>query len=105
MKKRRIYALDEILFLPDELGECWLDRLAERCGGGWGGEPPADRGDPGGRVSVTDIKAAIGDGPAPAPVTGGEPAVLPKGDPAEPFVRGALLAYPKEKILLIIYFL
>ena len=34
MKKRRIYALDEILFLPDELGECWLDRLAERCGGG-----------------------------------------------------------------------
>lgn len=50
-------------------------------------------------MSVTDIKAAIGDGPAPAPVTGGEPAVRPRGDPAEPFVRGALLAYPEEKIL------
>lgn len=82
--------------IPDELGECWLDRLAERWGGGCGGEPPAERGDPGGSVSVTDMSAAMGDGPDPAPVTGGDPAVLPRGDPAEPFVRGALFAYPKN---------
>lgn len=44
-------------------------------------------------MSATDIRAAIGDGPAPAtPVTGGEPAVRPNGDPAEPFVNGA--AFP-----------
>lgn len=80
-------------FDPDELGECWLERLADLCGGGCGGEPPADRGEPGGNVSATDIRAAIGDGPAPAtPVTGGEPAVRPNGDPAEPFVNGA--AFP-----------
>lgn len=41
----------------------------------------------------------MGDGPAPAPVTGGEPAVLPKGDPADPFVSGALFVYPEEKIV------
>lgn len=83
--------------VPEELGECWLERLAERWGG-WGGEPPAERGEPGGRVSVTDMSAAMGDGPAPgpAPDTGGEPAARPSGDPAEPFVSGALLAYPEE---------
>lgn len=78
--------------LPEELGECWLERLLDRCCGAWGGDPPAERGEPGGRVSATDISAAIGDGPAPvATDTGGEPAVRPKGDPAEPFVSGALL--------------
>lgn len=80
--------------IPEELGECWLERLAERCGGGCGGEPPAERGEPGGNVSATDISAAMGDGPAPlAPLTGGEPAARPSGDPAEPFVNGAGL-YP-----------
>lgn len=80
------------VFVPDELGECWLERLADLCGGGWGGEPPAERGEPGGNVSATDIRAAIGDGPAPVtPVTGGEPAVRPSGEPAEPFVSGVAL--------------
>lgn len=75
------------------MGECWLDRLAERCGGGCGGDPPADLGEPGGRVSATDIRAAIGEGPAvPAPDTGGDPAALPNGDAAVPLVNGALLA-------------
>lgn len=75
------------------MGECWLERLAERCGGGCGGEPPAERGDPGGSVSATDMSAAIGLGPAPpAPATGGEPAARPSGDPDEPFVSGAALA-------------
>lgn len=77
-------------FDPEELGECWLERLAERCGGGCGGEPPAERGEPGGSVSVTDMSAAIGEGPDPlAPDTGGDPAARPSGDPAEPFVSGA----------------
>lgn len=43
-------------------------------------------------MSATDMSAAIGDGPAPpALVTGGDPAVRPSGDPADPLVRGALL--------------
>jgi hypothetical protein len=67
----------------------------ERCGGGCGGEPPAERGEPGGSVSATDMSAAMGEGPAPcatpAPVTGGEPADRPSGEFAEPFVNGALL--------------
>lgn len=79
------------------MGECWLERLAERGGGGCGGEPPAERGEPGGSVSATDISAAMGDGPAPAaPGAGGEPAARPSGDPADPFVSGALLPYPAE---------
>lgn len=83
------------MYIPEEFGECWLDRLADRCCGGCGGDPPADRGDPGGNVSATDISAAMGEGPAPvAPVTGGDPAVRPRGDPAEPFVNGAALPYP-----------
>lgn len=87
------FGLDLVMFqVPDELGECWLERLADLCGGGWGGDPPADRGEPGGNVSATDIRAAIGDGPAPVtPVTGGEPAVRPSGEPAEPFVSGVAL--------------
>lgn len=79
--------------IPEELGECWLERLAERCGGGCGGEPPAERGEPGGSVSATDMSAAMGDGPALAPDAGGEPAARPSGEPAEPFVSGAGL-YP-----------
>lgn len=47
--------------LPEELGECWEPREAERGPPAPGGDPPALRGDPGGRVSATDINAAMGD--------------------------------------------
>lgn len=46
---------------------------------------------------MTDIRAAIGEGPAPpAPVTGGEPAVRPSGELADPFVNGVALPYPVD---------
>ncbi|KPJ17300.1 hypothetical protein RR48_08791 [Papilio machaon] len=75
---------------PEELGECWLERLLERWGGGCGGEPPAERGLPGGSVSATDMSAAIGEGP-PA---GGEAAARPRGEPPAPLLSAALVAPP-----------
>lgn len=45
--------------VPELFGECWLPRDAVRGGGGPGGDEPF-RGLPGGRVSVMDIKLAIG---------------------------------------------
>jgi hypothetical protein len=45
--------------LPELLGECWLPREFERACGGPGGLAPF-LGLPGGRVSVMDIKLAIG---------------------------------------------
>lgn len=44
--------------LPELFGECWLPREADRGGGGPGGLGPL-RGLPG-KVSVIDIKLAIG---------------------------------------------
>lgn len=93
--------------LPEELGECWLERLAERWGGGCGGEPPAERGEPGGNVSVTDMSAAIGEGPAAAADTdtdtdtGGDAPARLSGEPAEPLLKGpapplTLVPYPEN---------
>lgn len=50
-----------LLELPaEEFGECCEPREAERGATVLGGLPPAERGLPGGRVSVTDIRPAIG---------------------------------------------
>lgn len=60
------------LVVPVELGECCepleADRGTDPPGppgppGAPGGLPPALRGDPGGRLSVTDMSAAMGEGP------------------------------------------
>lgn len=45
--------------VPELCVECWLPRDADRCGACWGGLGPL-RGDPGGSVSVMDIRLAIG---------------------------------------------
>lgn len=50
---------------PEELGECCEPREADRGALAPGGLPPALRGDPGGRLSATDMSAAIGDWPLP----------------------------------------
>lgn len=46
--------------LPEELGECREPREAERGIAELGGLPPVLLGEPGGKLSATDIKAAIG---------------------------------------------
>lgn len=79
--------------LPVELGECWDPLEADRGAPLLGGLPPADLGLPGGKLSATDIKAAIGLCPVPpedcvccwvVPArvgSGGEPVRLFKGEP------------------------
>jgi hypothetical protein len=76
-----------------ELGECWDPLEADRGAPLLGGLPPADLGLPGGKLSATDIKAAIGLCPVPpedcvccwvVPArvgSGGEPVRLFKGEP------------------------
>lgn len=46
--------------LPVELGECCEPLEADRGAALPGGLPPVDRGLPGGRLSATDIRAAMG---------------------------------------------
>lgn len=78
----------------EELGECWEPREAERGATALlGGLPPAERGLPEGRLSATDMRAAIGLWPdaeeaccgwvAPevALASGGELVLLFNGDP------------------------
>lgn len=48
-----------LCFVPELCVECWLPLEADLCGGWCGGLGPL-RGDPGGRVSVMDIRLAIG---------------------------------------------
>lgn len=50
---------------PEELGECKELREADRGIAEVGGLPPVLRGDPGGKLSVTLIRAAIGLCPLP----------------------------------------
>ena len=69
--------------VPVELGECCEPLEAERGPVGPGGLPPALRGDPGGRLSVTDIRAAMGDGPF-AGCCGTGPDTGPLGPPGGP---------------------
>lgn len=45
---------------PEELGECNEPRDADRGKAELGGLPPVLLGEPGGKLSATDIKAAIG---------------------------------------------
>lgn len=77
--------------IPVEFGECCEPRDADRGAALLGGLPPAERGLPGGKLSATDIKAAIGLCPvpvgacadwavAPAFGSGGEPVRLFKGE-------------------------
>lgn len=94
-------------YLPDELGECCVARVADLAdwgggpfGGGGATAPGGDadgalRGLPGGSVSVTDMSAAMGEGPpvVPAdaapdptpPLPGGDPAARLSGEFACPF--------------------
>lgn len=51
--------------LPVELGECCEPLEADLGVGPLGGLPPADLGLPGGKLSATDIRAAIGLCPEP----------------------------------------
>lgn len=46
---------------PDEFGECCDPREADRGAFAPGGLPPVLLGEPGGILSATDIRAAIGD--------------------------------------------
>lgn len=85
---------DDLLPLEDpavEFGECWEPREADRGATLVGGLPPADRGLPGGRLSATDMRAAIGLCPEPAVgwlcwvvpaalASGGEPVRLVRGE-------------------------
>lgn len=89
--------------LPEELGECWDPLEADLGPPDPGGLPPALRGEPGGRLSATDMRAAIGDCPL-LPCcccccccwdgpwlldccdSGGDPVRGPRGEPAPPLL-------------------
>lgn len=49
-----------VSYLPEELGECNEPRDAERGRAELGGLPPVLLGEPGGKLSATDINAAMG---------------------------------------------
>lgn len=77
--------------IPVEFGECCEPLEADLGATLVGGLPPVDRGLPGGRLSATDIRAAIGLWPDPVvgcvccvvPATlasGGDPVLLFKGE-------------------------
>lgn len=76
---------------PEEFGECWLPLDALLGTPFPGGDPTAERGLPGGRLSATDMRAAMGDCPEPefacaccaVPAdSGGELVRVLKGEPA-----------------------
>lgn len=87
---------NSLCVLPVELGECWLPLLALLGATLLGGLPPVDRGLPGGKLSATDIRAAMGLCPdAPWTCPWGAPGPLAfasGGDPVR--LSGELLACP-----------
>lgn len=78
------------LKVPVEFGECCEPLEADLGAAFPGGLPPVDRGLPGGRLSATDINAAIGLWPEAVVcdccvvpelfVSGGEPVLLLRGE-------------------------
>lgn len=82
--------------LPVEFGECWEPLEADLGATLVGGLPPVDRGLPGGRLSATDMRAAMG--LCPEPVVGWlccvVPAALASGGEPVRLVRGELELVP-----------
>lgn len=75
--------------LPVELGECCEPLDADRGAALPGGLPPVDRGLPGGRLSATDIRAAIGLWPEPGAAPDcWPPATGPEVEPVAPLPSG-----------------
>lgn len=90
---------DDLLPLEDpavEFGECWEPLEADLGATLVGGLPPVDRGLPGGRLSATDMRAAMG--LCPEPVVGWlccvVPAALASGGEPVRLVRGELELVP-----------
>lgn len=82
--------------LPVELGECWEPLDADLGAALPGGLPPVDLGLPGGKLSATDIKAAIGLCPEPGAVPDCWPDTVPVAEPVAPLPSGG------EPVLLLV---
>lgn len=74
--------------LPVEFGECCEPLEADLGAALPGGLPPVDLGLPGGRLSATDIKAAIGLCPEPGATPPCWPDTEPEAEPAAPLPSG-----------------
>lgn len=97
------------MYLPVELGECCEPLDADLGTALLGGLPPVDRGLPGGKLSATDIKAAIGLCPEPwagwvcwvafvVLLSGGEPVRVLRGEcefAPVPLATETVVVYPK----------